>query len=244
MAKPVTDQKNTECVEELQPLSEDIGKLWIRIRTMKNMLKFLLFNDTYEFKKIYKGCENLIDSNPTNFLLSHDLPSLSASSFNSIIGRDSFDVDEMRKFRAAKCWIEANSSTCKEQQDLVLSTIRLHHIPRKDLMEEVRKTKLFSSDAILEAIVDQDRMRKNETVEEEDEDYLTEESEEYNEEEDEDYLTEEDEEYNEEEDEDYLTEESEEYKEEEDEDYLTEATGNLRLSYRVPSVAIFKQNGF
>ena len=28
MAKPVTDQKNTECVEELQLLSEDIGKLF------------------------------------------------------------------------------------------------------------------------------------------------------------------------------------------------------------------------
>ena len=179
----------------LSALEKRIQEVIINSRlTSKNMLKFLAFNETYNYQKIYESCVTLIDSDPTTFLRSDDIPSLSASSFHSIIGRDTFNVHETQIFRAAKCWIDTNSSSCKEDQLLVLGTIRLHHIPRKYLMKEVRKTKLFSPDAILDALDDQYKRKlfdirgfmgnaitafDDKTYnEEEDKDYLTEESEE------------------------------------------------------------------
>jgi len=124
--------------------------------TTDNVSKFISFNKQYNFKKFYEACSNLIDEQPSQFLGSEGFLAMSANSVHANISRDSFALEEKTIFLAAKKWCKANNEASENDRDLVMSSVRLNQISRKDLLAEVGDSKLFSPVHILAAIENQD----------------------------------------------------------------------------------------
>merc|ERR1712150_15383 len=70
-------------------------------------------------------------------------------------------VEESLIFSSVRDWINANTNSNTEDRNLLLSRVRLHLLPKNDLLNSVRETKLFSSDALLDAIKIQEEKRVN-----------------------------------------------------------------------------------
>ena len=132
---------------------------WVLTYLIKTILKFdnvskiLVFNELYDSKNLHLACINLIDYSPITFLKSASYSSLSAQCFNEILSRDSFSTEELNVFLAAKRWTEANPNS-KEEHEIVLSAVRLHHIATNELIKQVWHSELVSSDTILKVLED------------------------------------------------------------------------------------------
>jgi len=123
----------------------------------ENVLKVHQFNEFYEYEKLIEGCENMIIENAAKYLQEPEFLSLSAKSVYDFFSRDSFAIDEMTIFSSIKRWMEVNTNVKSEDRNLLLSAVRLHLVPKNLLHGSVRESKLFSSDAILDAIKIQDQ---------------------------------------------------------------------------------------
>jgi BTB/POZ domain-containing protein 9 len=103
----------------------------------------------YQLDEVLETCLNFADVHAVELLQSMaDFASLSEAALVSIIKRDSFCAPEVEIFRAVQCWIDENLEADKQ----LLSNIRLPLISLNDLFHTVRPSKLFTADAILDAI--------------------------------------------------------------------------------------------
>ena len=103
----------------------------------------------YQLDEVLETCLNFADVHAVELLESMaDFASLSEAALVSIIKRDSFCAPEVEIFRAVQCWINENPDADKH----LLSNIRLPLISLHDLFHTVRPSKLFTADAILDAI--------------------------------------------------------------------------------------------
>jgi BTB/POZ domain-containing protein 9 len=103
----------------------------------------------YQLDEVLETCLNFADVHAVELLQSMaDFASLSEAALVSIIKRDSFCAPEVEIFRAVQCWIDENPEADKQ----LLSNIRLPLISLNDLFHTVRPSKLFTADAILDAI--------------------------------------------------------------------------------------------
>ncbi|GAB6031713.1 BTB/POZ domain-containing protein 9 [Chamberlinius hualienensis] len=94
-------------------------------------------------------CCSFIDKHATDIMLQESFLSISASALKEIISRNSFCAKEVDIFRAVCLWIEHNPESDSRE---ILSAIRLPLMKINDLLNVVRPTMLFSSDALLDAI--------------------------------------------------------------------------------------------
>ena len=139
---------------QIQDLEEWVLTYLIKtILKYDNVSKILVFNEPYDSKSLHLACINLIDYSPITFLKSPSYSSLSAQCFNEIFSRDSLSTEELNVFLATKSWTEANPNS-KEEHEIVLSAVRLHHIPTSELIKQVWHSKLVSSDTILKVLED------------------------------------------------------------------------------------------
>jgi len=141
---------------QLTSLEQSTQEYLINSVSCENVSKIIEFNNVYSNEEINLACFNVIDADPTSVLEELNFTSISAESFKEIISRDSFSPNEKDVFLAAQEWIDTNYNTTEEERNLVLSTIRLHHIPRNVLLKEIWYSKLFPSDTILKVLEDQE----------------------------------------------------------------------------------------
>ena len=122
---------------------------------MKETLNVKNVCSVYEAAKLYgldslsKVCSTFIDRNAIEIMQLESFTSLSFSTLQEMISRDSFCAEEIKIFKAIKEWIKYNPTADSEE---IISCIRLPLITIKDLLNVVRPTKLVSPDLILDAI--------------------------------------------------------------------------------------------
>lgn len=103
----------------------------------------------YQLDEVLETCLIFADVHAVELLeCMTDFASLSEMALVSIIKRDSFCAPEIEIFRAVQCWINEHPTSDKQ----LLANIRLPLIGLHDLFHSVRPSKLFTADAILDAI--------------------------------------------------------------------------------------------
>lgn len=149
---------NEEHVLDLLGLAHEYGFLALESATsgylkgnldLNNICRIIDIACLYQLDEVLETCLNFADRHAVEILQNTaDFASLSEVGLVSITKRDSFCAPEVEIFRAIQCWIEENSQVNRE----VLSNVRLPLIGLHDLFHTVRPSKLFSADAILDAI--------------------------------------------------------------------------------------------
>lgn len=119
--------------------------------TLDNVLTFLAYADLYQVKHLLDTCLCLIDKKAEDILNCDDLSTLTSSSLQLIISRDTFLVPEMRIYEAFLRWREHNSLN-KEDCEHALDCVRLSEIPAKELFTTIEPAKIFDQSEITTAL--------------------------------------------------------------------------------------------
>ena len=126
-----------------------------------NVIEILAFNELHNFRKLGDACNDIIGKNAKEFVKKEYFVNLSAQCVQRILTSNSFCLDEKEIMYAAKKWNDANPDSSESDRNLVMSVVRLHLIPRRELLEDVWPKKLFRPDNILQALLDQERNEIN-----------------------------------------------------------------------------------
>lgn len=127
--------------------------------TPSNVCKIFAFNETLNNEKVYGCCRGVITEHPKQFLESEDLTSLAAQSVQTIFSEDEFLAEEIEIFKAVMRWVNGNSHSNENERNLLLSTVRLQHISRDNLINVVWPSNLINANSIFKAINDQDKKK-------------------------------------------------------------------------------------
>ena len=101
-----------------------------------------------EITDLVSACNEYIDHHATDILHSDGFLRMSRESVKQIISRKSFYASEIDIFHALKKWMSENDEECPE----LCAFIRLPLIEMDCLLNEIRYSKLFSADEILDAV--------------------------------------------------------------------------------------------
>jgi len=105
----------------------------------------------YQLNSLRDKCLMYMDHNAVDVLDTDAFANLSEIAMITIISRDSFCAPEVKIFKAVSDWIKGNKEAGKDFSH-ILKIIRLPLISLHDLFHDVRESKLFESDVILDAI--------------------------------------------------------------------------------------------
>lgn len=122
------------------------------ILDVKNVCQIFDLSSFFQLKDLYNSCLDYLDQDAVEVLSMDSFPNLSKNSLIDIIKRDSFCAPEVQIFCAVVDWIETNDEASDVDIKDVLKEVRLTLISLHELFHTVRPTKLFSADAILDAI--------------------------------------------------------------------------------------------
>jgi BTB/POZ domain-containing protein 9 len=120
------------------------------ILEIKNVCSIYDISRLYQLKSLQEKCSRFIDKNALILIKQKNIMQLSLDSLSSIISRDSFCVPEIEIFNVIKNWHDFND--IKEPKESLLQKIRLPLLKLEELLNDVRKSNLLSSDVILDAI--------------------------------------------------------------------------------------------
>lgn len=134
----------------LLALQSAIGNYLESVVSVKNVSVIYDVACLYQLQRLRDKCLMFMDHNAVDVLETDGFTSLSECAIIAIISRDSFCAPEIKIFKAVSNWVAAN----KEGKDFshILKIIRLPLISLQDLFHDVRESKLFASDVILDAI--------------------------------------------------------------------------------------------
>jgi len=135
----------------LLALQSSIGNYLESIINVCNVSTIYDVSCLYQLQNLTDKCLMFMDHNAVDVLETDAFTSLSEIAIITIISRDSFCAPEVKIFKAVSDWINANSEGGKDFRH-VLKIIRLPLISLHDLFHDVRESKLFESDVILDAI--------------------------------------------------------------------------------------------
>lgn len=123
--------------------------------TLLNISNVSLIYDTaslYQLETLVNACCSYMDKYASEVIKHESLTSLTASSFEAVISRDSFCALEVDIFLAAWSWVRANPEATAAERDCILGAVRLPLMSTQDLLKTVRPTNLLPPDVILDAI--------------------------------------------------------------------------------------------
>jgi len=105
----------------------------------------------YSLHQLRDNCLKFMDHNAVDILETEGFTNLSELAMTTIISRDSFCAPEVKIFKAVAKWIKVNIEEGRDYKH-ILNIIRLPLISLQDLFHGVRKSELYPSDVILDAI--------------------------------------------------------------------------------------------
>ena len=101
-----------------------------------------------DISDLVTACNVYIDHHATDFLNSDGFARLSKESVKQIISRQSFEAPEIDIFHALKRWMSEN----EEESSELCGCVRLPLIDSGALLNQVRSSKIYSADEILDAV--------------------------------------------------------------------------------------------
>ncbi|UYV67113.1 BTBD9 [Cordylochernes scorpioides] len=110
----------------------------------------------YQLSSLAELCCDYIDRHASHIITTDSFLTLSASTLESILQRDSFCVPEVDIFRVAAEWVKRNGPG---SENVLRRCVRLPLISLTDLLNVVRPSGLISSDSILDAIKARNEVR-------------------------------------------------------------------------------------
>ena len=105
----------------------------------------------YQLRDLCFACSTFVDAHAAEVMKSDGFLSLSLSALTELSGRDSFFSPEIYIYRGIVRWVAHNEVGTDVSRKL-LRVIRLQLIPMEHLLGEIRSSKLFDPDHILDAI--------------------------------------------------------------------------------------------
>lgn len=105
----------------------------------------------YQLKDLCYACSTFVDSHASEVMKSDGFLSLSLSALTELCNRDSFFAAEIDIYRGIVRWVTHNEVD-REVSRTLLKVVRLQLIPMELLLSEIRNSKLFDPDSILDAI--------------------------------------------------------------------------------------------
>ena len=105
----------------------------------------------YQLKDLFFACSTFVDTHAPEVMKSEGFLSLSLAALKELCGRDSFYAPEIEIYRGIVRWITHNESSAEGSREL-LKVVRLQLMAMEDLLAEIRSSKLFNPDNILDAI--------------------------------------------------------------------------------------------
>jgi len=131
-------------------LEKSISDYLESILDTKNVCKIYDRSNMYQLKSLEEACTQFIDRNCQVLIKQNTFMEFSCDSLAVIISRDSFYASETDIFKIVKDWHEYNG--VKKPELKLTEHIRLPLMEIKFMLNQVRNSKLISSDKILDAI--------------------------------------------------------------------------------------------
>lgn len=122
--------------------------------SVRNMCTIYGAAHLYLLRSLSEVCLNFADKHASEILSTQGFLQLSANAVEQMIQRDSLCAPEIDIFKAVREWVRHHPDDT-EGAELVMSRLRLPLIKLDDLLNVVRPSGLISSDAILDAIKEQ-----------------------------------------------------------------------------------------
>uniref|UniRef100_A0A915A847 BTB/POZ domain-containing protein 9 n=1 Tax=Parascaris univalens TaxID=6257 RepID=A0A915A847_PARUN len=124
------------------------------VLNVRNMCTIYDAAHLYSLWSLSDVCLNFADKHASEVLSTQGFLQLSASAVELMIQRDSLCAPEIDIFRAVREWVRQHPQQV-EEADMILAKLRLPLMKLDDLLNVVRPSGLLSSDAILDAIKEQ-----------------------------------------------------------------------------------------
>ncbi|CAI8037460.1 BTB/POZ domain-containing protein 9, partial [Geodia barretti] len=105
----------------------------------------------YQLRDLCFACSTFVDGHAAEVMKSDGFLSLSLSALTELCNRDSFFAPEIDIYRGIVRWVGHNEVETEVSRRL-LQVVRLQLIPMEHLLGEIRGSKLFDPDHILDAI--------------------------------------------------------------------------------------------
>ena len=105
----------------------------------------------YQLRDLCFACSTFVDGHAAEVMKSDGFLSLSLSALTELCNRDSFFAPEIDIYRGIVRWVGHNEVETEVSRRL-LQVVRLQLIPMEHLLGEIRSSKLFDPDHILDAI--------------------------------------------------------------------------------------------
>ena len=105
----------------------------------------------YQLKELCHVCTLFVDMNASAVLKNDGYLSLSQQAMVELLSRDSFFAPEIEIYQGIRQWMEVNEVSIDECRPL-LKVVRLHLLPVKELLSNVRHSGCYGPDEILDAI--------------------------------------------------------------------------------------------
>ena len=105
----------------------------------------------YQLRDLCFACSTFVDAHAADVMKSDGFLSLSLSALTELCNRDSFFAPEIDIYRGIVRWVGHNEIG-REVSRKLLRVVRLQLIPMEHLLGEIRASKLFDPNNILDAI--------------------------------------------------------------------------------------------
>ena len=119
--------------------------------TLDNVLTLLVCGDLYQASSILNKCLDLIDKNALEILGQEEFFTLTPSTLQLIISRDTFFTPEMSVYQAVIHWKDQNSVSKEELGD-ILGCVRLSEISARELFTTIEPSQMFEPAKITTAL--------------------------------------------------------------------------------------------
>ena len=105
----------------------------------------------YQLKDLCFACSSFVDAHAGEVMKSDGFLSLSLSALTELCNRDSFFAPEIEIYHGIVRWVN-HTEVDTDVSRVLLKVVRLQLIPMEHLLGEIRNSKLFDPDHILDAI--------------------------------------------------------------------------------------------
>lgn len=130
-------------------LKDSLAQILAPLVTLDNALTLLAFADTFQVKILLEKCLLLIDKNAEKIIDSEELVTLSPSTLQLIISRDTFFLPELKIYQAVLRWRDTN---LEDDFQNVLGCIRLSEIPARELFTTIEPAQIYDQSEITTAL--------------------------------------------------------------------------------------------
>ena len=136
---------------DFAPLQQSVTAYLKATLNVNNVCSIYNMASFYQLKDLCTSCSTFVDMHASEVMKSDGFLTLSKSALTELIARDSFFAPEMEIYEGIVRWMHHNNVGAEAAKGL-LQMIRLQLIPLSHLLREIRRSRLFDPNDILDAI--------------------------------------------------------------------------------------------